>query len=301
MIAEAATKRYYGGMAEPWHKRSIKKTGREVAAGTAFSTTFVLALFLWNFALGKTFIWQTIAPVSAPPLVYEIYSAMVFVTFGAFLYWIRFYKFLHFIFVETLGDWRTYKQVKAIIWLLLIGLAYAAITKIVDAINSTLSVVLNLANFLLYLSPPLGAGLIVAAIVYIWRSGSRDDDEGPKGPPVPNGDMTPLQQKVQSFLNSPDETLLSYTNVAADTPDSNLAKSILQHRLNKNIVELKYSTDIYSKALIVFSLFLVIISTEQLLISIFPPTGIWIWVYVFVGLNVFSAAMWLTNKMLDRK
>lgn len=288
-------------MKEPWHKRSIKKTGREVAAGAAFSITFVLAFFLWNFALGKIFTWQTLAPVSAPPLVYGIYSAIVFVTFGAFLYWIRFYKFLHFIFVETLGDWQTYKQIKAIIWFLLIGLAYIAITKIVDAINTTLSFFLNLANFLLYLSPPLGMALIVAAIVYIWRRQPPNISEGLNEAILTEGHTNPGIEKVRRFLDASDEILLLHTNVGPDTPNSNLAKAVLQQRLNKNIVELKNSTDFYSKALIVFSLFIVIISTEQLFISIFPPKGIWIWVYIFVGLNVFSAAMWLTNKMLDRK
>lgn len=142
-----------------------------MAAGAAFSLAFSLSLLLWNFVLGKTFIWQTIAPVSAPPYIYEIYSALVFVTFGAFLYWIKFYKFLHFIFVEILGDWRVYKSVKAIIWLALIVLTYYTVTKIIDALNATISFFYNILNFLLYLSPPLGAALIVSTATYLILKG----------------------------------------------------------------------------------------------------------------------------------
>jgi hypothetical protein len=286
---------------EAWYKAVLKKNGKELLAGAAFSLTFSLALLLWSFILHHTFVWQTIAPLSAPPLVYGIYSALVFVTFGAFLYWIKFYKFLYFVFVEVLGDWRSYKQIKAIIWLGLICLTYYIVTQIINAINFTLSIFLNVANFLLYLSPPLGVALIVAAVVYVLRFRSQPTLEALNAPSSSAVDIDPGKGKVKSFLEASDETLLLHTNVAADTPNSNLAKAVLQHRLNNNIVELKQSTEFYSKALIVFSLFVIIIATEQLLITIFPPRGIFIWIYVFVGLDVFALAMGLTNKMLDRE
>lgn len=156
-----------------WHKKVLTKYRREIIAGAVFSITFSLALLIWQFAMGKTFVWQTISPFSAPPLVYELYSALVFVTFGAFLYWIKFYRFLHFIFVKILGDWDLYKLAKAIIWLVLIGLMFWLIREIVNLLNATVSFFYNVINFLLYLSPPLGMGLIVAIVAYLLLNKDR--------------------------------------------------------------------------------------------------------------------------------
>lgn len=154
-------------MKEPWHKKVLTKYKKEIISAAIFSITFALALLLWHFALGKTFEWQTISPVSAPPLVYEIYSALTFITLGAFLYWIRFYQFLYFVFVKALGDWKSYREIKGIIWALLILLTYWLVQKIVDLINATISFFYNILNGLLYLSPPLGIALIASIIVYL--------------------------------------------------------------------------------------------------------------------------------------
>jgi hypothetical protein len=156
-----------------WYEKSLEKNNKEVIAGAIFSFTFALALLLWNFGFGKSFEWQNITPFSAPPLLYEIYSAITFVTLGAFLYWIKFYKFLHFIFVEVLGDWHTYKSIKALIWLILIGFIYWIVLKIIDVINITISFFYNILNVFLYVSPPLGAALIISMVGYIILKGRK--------------------------------------------------------------------------------------------------------------------------------
>ncbi len=92
------------------------------------------------------------------------------------------------------------------------------------------------------------------------------------------------KQKVDDYLKLPDEELLLCMNVANDTPDSNLARAVLQHRLSKNIERLNDSTDRYSKFLVLLTMLLMFLGIYQTLMILIQPTGNdrYIWIGVFV-------------------
>ena len=116
--------------------------------------------------LGKK---KGISPISEPSLFNRVlYSALVFVTFGAFLYWVKFYQFLYHIIVKGLGDRQLYRSIKGLIWGSLVLVMYFwVVPKVVAVLNIIISFFYNILNLILYLFPPLGISLIVFSIFYI--------------------------------------------------------------------------------------------------------------------------------------
>lgn len=146
-----------------WHKKYLINYKKEIIISATFTVVFSVFLSLWYYALGKSFAWREIDPIPKPQeFVRFIYSALVFVTIGAFLYWIKFYKFLHSVIVGGLKDWKLYKDIKAIIWTSLILIMYFfVVPKVIDFLNSTISIIYNLSVFILYLLPPLISSFVI--------------------------------------------------------------------------------------------------------------------------------------------
>ena len=153
-----------------WHKKVLAKNKKDIITKTMFIIVFALATLLWHFVLGKNFEWQEISPIPEPSIfICCFYSALVFVTFGAFLYKIKFYKSLHFLTVRILGDWKLYKDTKKFIWTLLILIMYFFIVpKIIDFLNTIISIAYNLLSLVLYLFPLLGISLILFFLIHIF-------------------------------------------------------------------------------------------------------------------------------------
>jgi len=156
-----------------WYKHTLTKYRKEILSSAIISVLFSLALLLWHFGLGKSFIWSKIEPISAPELFERyFYSAFVFVTIGAFLFWIRFYQLLHGIVVGKFGDWRLYKDIKGFIWGGLMLISYFwLVPRIVDLLNSIISFFYNILGLVLYTLPSLGVALILSfpVLVYIRK------------------------------------------------------------------------------------------------------------------------------------
>ena len=109
-----------------WYKKVLAENKKEIITSAIISIVITLAFSVWYFITGKDFEWRTISPISQPSLLHRyFYSAFVFVTIGAFLYYVvKLWKILHFIFVKTLGAWGLYKLVKWLLWTSLILLTY---------------------------------------------------------------------------------------------------------------------------------------------------------------------------------
>ncbi|HEY4505748.1 MAG TPA: hypothetical protein VJG67_03590 [Candidatus Paceibacterota bacterium] len=148
-----------------WYKKVLKENKKDIVSSAAFAVVFALAILLWHFALSKSFQWETINPIEAPSIFSRaLYSALVFVTFGAFLYWVRFYQFLY----HLISDRQLYRGIKGLIWGSLILIMYFWIVPtIVELLNAIISFFYNILNLVLYLFPPLGASFIVFSIGYI--------------------------------------------------------------------------------------------------------------------------------------
>lgn len=142
-----------------WHQRTIKKYRKEIVSGAIFSIICAIAFLLWIFIVGKTFVWTDISPIEQPSIFVRLfYSALTFVTLGAVLYNIGFYKALY----QILGDRRSFKEAKAIIWVLLMGAMFFVIVPLVVGIlNGILSIGYNLLALTLYSLPPVGMSVIL--------------------------------------------------------------------------------------------------------------------------------------------
>lgn len=147
-----------------WYKKSLEKNRRKTIAGTIFAVTSSLALLLWYFAFGKTFQITDFEPISTP-LEYAFYSALVFIGPG---YYLRFRtKFYLNLWKAFKHDRQTHKGIKKIIWLSMMAGIFAVVIAIVYVLNKIISFFYNVFAFILYLCPPLGAGLIVGALSYL--------------------------------------------------------------------------------------------------------------------------------------
>lgn len=153
-----------------WQKNILNKYRKEILFSAVFTLLFSFSLLFWHFGLGKSFEWTKIEPISAPSLLERyFYSAFVYVTIGAFLYWIKFYRLLHEITVGFFGDWRLYKDIKNFIWTALILTSYFWIVpKIVDILNSIISFFYNIFGLILYSSPAIGIALIISIPLYVF-------------------------------------------------------------------------------------------------------------------------------------
>lgn len=151
-----------------WYQKTLKKYGKEILSGAIFSIICTLAFLLWIYGAGKTFTWTDISPIDQPSIFVRIfYSALTFVTLGAFLYKIGFYKALY----QILDDWRSFKEAKAIIWVLLMGtMFFVIVPMVVNILNGILSIGYNLFALALYAFPPVGISIVLFALyIYLKR------------------------------------------------------------------------------------------------------------------------------------
>lgn len=98
-----------------------------------------------------------------------------------------------------------------------------------------------------------------------------------------------------------DDELLHTANTAA-IEYAQVAMGELSRRstkaLKKSIDKLEKSTDRYSKAVVVLTVFLILLAIEQAFITIFPPKGIVIVAYVLPDIAIPLGAFWIANKIL---
>jgi len=151
-----------------WYKKALVEHKKEIVNSAIFTLIFALSLLLWNLGLGKSFVWRKIVPISAPNFFDRaFYSALVYVSVGALLYAVKFYKFLHYLIVRKMRDWKLYKETKSFIWLLLILGMYGIFSKIVDLLNNIISFTYNAFGLILYVFPALGISLIIFILLFM--------------------------------------------------------------------------------------------------------------------------------------
>lgn len=150
-----------------WYRKVLQKNIKEIfsSAGTYLLTATLLTA--WYFYTGKGFQWEWIEPLDAPSFFERFfYSALTYVTIGALLYKIRFYQFLYYV----LGDWRSFKEAKALIWVLLLWLMYFKIVPFFfDVMNDVISIGYNLFMFVLYVAPWFFISVIAVFGYYYFR------------------------------------------------------------------------------------------------------------------------------------
>lgn len=137
-----------------WIRKTLKKHLKSSLVLVLLPVSFTIILIIANQFFWWNFDWKDVDYVEQPaPLVRLFYSALVYISLGAFLYYIQFYRLLYFIFWYT----KTYKDIKGAIWWSLILLMYFIIVPwIVHALNWIISLFFNTYNFFLQSLPLLG-------------------------------------------------------------------------------------------------------------------------------------------------
>lgn len=155
-----------------WQKITLKKHLKEILSSGTTYAILILVFLLWRFVLGIHFEWQQIEPFEQPSIfVRAFYSAFTFFTLGLLLYVARFYKVLHDILVKGMGLWGLYNFVKAVIWAFLMYISYQYIVPwIFNVLNTSISLLYNIAGLVLYTLPPIGISLFVAIIFTLWKT-----------------------------------------------------------------------------------------------------------------------------------
>jgi hypothetical protein len=155
-----------------WYKKVLLKNAKEVVSNGITYVILALVFLLWHFAWGIKFEWQSISPLSEPSIfVRAFYSAFTFCTLGLLLYVLRFYKVLHNIVVKAFGMWGLYNFIKAVLWLFLMYISYAYLVPwLFNILNTSASILFNVANLVLYTLPPIGITLILSVAYLLGRN-----------------------------------------------------------------------------------------------------------------------------------
>lgn len=162
-------------MKKTWYRKTLFAQTKEVFSSAVPYVVLLLVLALWRFVLGVKFQWVEVSPLSQPEFFYRaFYSAFTFLTLGRALYYAKFYKVLHDIVVKVFGLWELYELIKWVVWLFLMYLSYEYIVPALFAVlNTSASVLYNVAAFVLYVLPPVGISLVLVAIFVLVRSSQR--------------------------------------------------------------------------------------------------------------------------------
>jgi hypothetical protein len=153
-----------------WYIKVLKEYSHETAISVCviLSVLFIMAIF--QLTSGHTFVWHSIAPIERPDIFSRfIYSALTYFSLGAFLYYIRFYQLLSWIFGR---DRRGYNDMKGIVWFGLIWIMYASIVPAaVNVLNSVVSFFYNVLVLMTYVSPVALVILLIVIACIIYRRG----------------------------------------------------------------------------------------------------------------------------------
>ena len=157
-------------MSMTWHKKAMVATYRKelITGGLVFVMLFVLSTV--QLMSGEPFAWKEIELFSTPDLWNRIFwSALTFMTLGAVLYKIYFYKLLSILLGS---DRKGYRQAKSIIWLGLMYVNYQIFPVVIDATNFVATILFNSFIYVVYISPLLLTGLTLGVLagLYVERA-----------------------------------------------------------------------------------------------------------------------------------
>jgi len=155
----------------PWHKKySFKEyifNNSEKIIAWILTPLFIAILFYFDWSPWE---WKEINPVSMPPFIRIILSLFVYWTFWAFLYFIRFYQLLYYLLPR-----KEFKELKAIIWFLLIWFTYFTIIPfLVSIANLIIMIWYNILTLLLYVAPPIFFAILIWWIIYIYKKNKKN-------------------------------------------------------------------------------------------------------------------------------
>jgi heme/copper-type cytochrome/quinol oxidase subunit 2 len=135
-----------------WYSRVLYNYSRKTVVAVGITILVLLVTSVIQLVNGASFEWKNIAPIEAPDFWTRIlYSALTYVSLGAALYYVGFYKFLSMMFGR---DRRGYREAKSRIWgLLMLVMFIFIVPSAINILNSTLSFIYNILLLFVYVSP----------------------------------------------------------------------------------------------------------------------------------------------------
>lgn len=162
-----------------WHEKEIQILKWNIKIYVFCPVLFVVLsttlILLSRYLLGRDFVSVEIMPIDVPNFSFRSLSALTFVTSGAILYAIGFYRRLYEDSRSLGFSFTEYNQIKAVIWIFLVfGVTYRIIVWSISVINSLLSFLFNLwSGFLFYGWEILISLLITLILVLTYLKNSK--------------------------------------------------------------------------------------------------------------------------------
>lgn len=152
-----------------WKRKIFKEHIKETIFATVFSLTFALVLMVANFFFDWNFDWEEIDPIEMPPLwIRGVASFFTWFTLWNWLFNLYFYKVLYWICKLFGIRYSEYKKLKQKIWVwLMLLVTFVLIPLIVDILNSLISILFNIFQFLISTIPYMGISATISAVVVL--------------------------------------------------------------------------------------------------------------------------------------
>lgn len=150
-----------------WYNKVIKKNIEETFSSAYIYILSVVILGIWSYFSGHDFTWKWIEPIDPPSLLsWSIYSALTYITLGAFLYYIKFFRFLY----RISSSYRDFKKSKKELWPILVAIvAFIIVPKTIELLNAILSIGYNIFYFLLFAFPSFVISVLLVGAYFYFR------------------------------------------------------------------------------------------------------------------------------------
>lgn len=154
-----------------WYKNTLQKYRKEITQSAVASFVLSLVFLFYTWHLGNIFVWQPISLIEQPSIFARVfYSSLVFIGPGRYLYHkLKFYKILHDVVVKGFGMWGLYNLIKTAVWAIMFYATYLVVGIVIEMFNTLASILVNIFNLVLYLSPTLGLFVFLTIFIsYIY-------------------------------------------------------------------------------------------------------------------------------------
>lgn len=152
-----------------WKRKIFKEHIKETIFSMVFSLTFALVLMIANFFFDWNFDWKKIDPIEMPQLwIRGVASFFTWFTLWNWLFNLYFYRVLYWICKLSWIRYSEYKKLKQKIWIwLMLLVTFVLIPLIIDILNSLISILFNIFQFLISTIPYMGISATISAVVVL--------------------------------------------------------------------------------------------------------------------------------------
>lgn len=148
----------------PWYKKAIFSNAEKIVFWSLYGFIFVFTFLILNYFFDLKFMWEDISPFEVPSIpVRAFLSALAFVWPWALFYYLKIYQDLY-----RALPYKTFLQVKAVIWFCFSAMIYIFIATFIEFLNFLANAFFNAYHFFIFISPILAISVWVLLIWIFW-------------------------------------------------------------------------------------------------------------------------------------